>query len=424
MIYDLVVIGAGVAGLMAAGSAAERGASVLLLEKMERPARKLRITGKGRCNITNTRPFDEFVAKIHSGADFVDKALRDFDNVATVEFFNSIGLSTVEERGGRIFPTSGVAGDVAAALERWVTKSGVEVRCNSDVQSISVTEDRVDGVVLKNGDKIECHIVIVATGGVSYPRTGSTGDGHQMAFDTGHNIMPLRPALVPLSIADDIRQFSGLELRNVKAKLVVDNEVVDERFGDVDFTDVAISGATVLQLSRAAVEAIIEGCRVAIELDLKSALNRSKLLSRIDRDIEALPAAPLRVVLDRLTPRALHQKIARQAQLKTDVVASRLSAQDRARLAGVLKGLRFEVADYRGFGEAIITVGGVDLADVDFATMQSLKVNNLYFAGELLDIDADTGGFNIQLALSTARLAANSIHSFRSAGTPPVQTEN
>lgn len=409
MSYQTIIIGGGVAGLLAAGRAAERGHNVLLLEKMERPARKLRITGKGRCNITNTRPMKEFLEKIHSGSDFASTALKHFDNTATVEFFNSIGLPTIEERGGRIFPTSGVAGDVASALENWVRRNGAEIRCNSAVETIIATDNSVEAVKLKSGEVIACKNIIITTGGVSYPRTGSTGDGHQMAYDLGHQIEALRPALVPLEIAESIERYSGLELRNVKATLIADNAVIDERFGDVDFTDVAISGATILQLSRAAVEAIIDHRKVAIELDLKSGLSTSKLIARINRDIESLPSAPMRVILDKLTPRPLHGKIARVAALKLETAASRLTPEDRAKLAHTLKALRFEIADYRGFAEAIITAGGIDLSQVNHATMQSTIVENLYFAGELLDIDADTGGYNIQLALSTARLAADSL---------------
>lgn len=409
MSCDLIVIGAGVAGLMAAGRAAERGLSVVLLEKMERPARKLRITGKGRCNITNTRPMGEFIEKIQCGADFVLPALQGFDNKATVDFFESIGLSVVEERGGRIFPASGVAGDVASALEAWVKRAGVDLRCNSAVDSLVVSEGVVEAVKMVGGEQIACNNIIIATGGVSYPRTGSTGEGHQMAYDAGHSIEPLRPALVPLELAEPIKPYTGLELRNVRATLIVDNEVIDERFGDVDFTNVALGGATILQLSRRAVEAIIDGRKVAIELDLKSALSIGKLTARIAREMSALPTAPLRVVLDRLTPRALHKKIANQASLKTDSMASHLSDLERERLAATLKALRFDIADYRGFAEAIITAGGVELSEVDPSTMRSMKIRNLYFAGELLDIDADTGGYNIQLALSTAHLAANSV---------------
>lgn len=405
IMVDLVVIGGGVAGLMAVGRAALGGLNVLLLEKMEKPARKLRITGKGRCNLTNNRPKDEFRDKIPQGYDFVCGSLSTFDSMAVVEFMESIGVPLVAERGGRIFPASGKAWDVAQAMVSWAQRSGAQIRCNACVSSV-----RPGFVVeLTTGEKIHTRAVIITTGGVSYPSTGSTGDGYRFAHDLGHSITPLRPALVPLDI-DNIKHYTGLSLKNVGVKLIVANEVVLERFGDVDFTDRAMGGATILQLSRRAVDALIDGKRVAIEIDLKPALTPVKLTNRINREIDQLQqGATYKVLLQRLTPSPLFAAIAAHSGVKLDERLSELGVSKIGSTVRILKALRFDIINYRPFAEAIITAGGVALDEVNESTMESKIIKNLYFAGEVLDIDADTGGFNIQIALSTAHTAADSI---------------
>ncbi len=412
--YDLIVVGAGVSGIMASGRAAELGQKVLLLEKMEKPARKLRITGKGRCNITNTRSKEEFFEKIRNGREFFESAWHNFDNRKTMLFLSNQGLDIIVERGGRVFPTSGKAWDVANCLEYWARDLGVEVRCDTEVEGLMVEEDKIKGVKLKGGKEIPSRNVLITTGGASYPRTGSTGDGYAMAHSVGHTIEPLTPALIPLELEEDIDLYRGLDLRNVGVKLVVDGEIVNEQLGEVDFTDKALGGATILQLSRGAVEAIIAEKSVEIAFDLKPALNEKKLAFRLARDLETLSEdAPMRALLDKLTPRLLHVKIleniSENLNLRTHI--SKLTAEYQESLIQVLKHLSFKIKDYRPFEEAIVTAGGVSLDEVDPSSMSSKKISGLYFAGEVLDIDADTGGFNIQLALSTARLAADSIAS-------------
>ncbi len=411
--YDLIVVGAGAAGIMAAGRAAELGCKVLLLEKMEKPARKIRITGKGRCNITNTREREEFLAKVRNGREFVEPAWQNFDNRATMLFLSSQGLDITVERGGRVFPSSGKAWDVANTLEYWARDLGVEVRCHSEVEEIIVSENKVKGVKLKDmTDTIEGKNVLIATGGASYPRTGSTGDGYTMAHQLGHTIEPLTPALIPLEINEDLEPYRGLDLKNIGVKLLVDGIVKEDLFGDMEFTDKALGGPTILQLSRTAVESIIEERSVEIEVDLKPALSDKKLSFRLERDLETLPdTAPIRALLDKFTPRPLHLKIARQLSPEITLRSpiSILDEELKGQFVTTLKHLKFEIKDYRPFEEAIVTAGGVSLDEIDSKTMESKKVSGLYFAGELLDNDADTGGFNIQLALSTARLAADSL---------------
>lgn len=400
---DLVVVGGGVAGLMAAIVAAESGLSVVLLEKMEKPARKLRITGKGRCNLTNIRPMEEFLSKIPQGAEFVRDALERFDSRAAIDFFEASGVPLTIERGGRVFPTSGKAWDIAEALVSRARRAGVEIRCNSQV-----TEIKSGFSITLHGSTIEARTVLITTGGVSYPATGSTGDGYQFAYDLGHSIVPLRPALVPLDI-ENVNQYKGLSLKNVGLRLVVAGSVADERFGDIEFTDRAMGGAIVLQTSRKAVDALSDGHRVHIELDLKPALTPLKLTNRLLREIEENRTATYRVLLQKLLPSALFGKVVAQSGMKLTVPLSALTEKEIEKTVTTLKSLRFDIRDYRPFTEAIITAGGVELSQINPSTMESLLQRNLYFAGEIMDIDADTGGFNIQLALSTAYAAAQSI---------------
>lgn len=410
--YDLIVIGGGPAGLMAAGQAAAllggRG-RVLLLEKMEKPARKLRITGKGRCNITNDRSREEFLAKVRQGRTFFETAFGAFDNRATIDFVErQLGVRIVHERGGRIFPASGRAWEVAEALVAWVRRTGAEIRCHAAAESLRIVDGRIAGVVLASGERLPARAVVVATGGVSYPATGSTGDGHEMAFEAGHRIEPLRPALVPLEV-DVPGGLKGLALRNVELSLWVDGEVAERRFGEMEFTAEGIAGgAIVLQASRTAVDALADGRRVELSVDLKPALSVEKLRNRIAREIDALGSgATVRDLLQRLLPVRLLAAVARAASLG-DLSASLGGLSSTERLIAVLKGWRFRVLDYRPFTEAIVTAGGVDLAEVDPQTLKSRVVAGLYLAGELLDLDADTGGYNVQIALSTGFLAGRS----------------
>ncbi len=410
--YDLIVIGGGPAGLMAAGQAAAYlggQGRVLLLEKMEKPARKLRITGKGRCNVTNDRPREEFLAKVRQGADFFRPAFEAFDNRTAIRWFESELVPLAHERGGRIFPVSGRAWDVAEALAAWAVSSGAEIRCHAAVGELTIADNQIQGVMLESGERLEARAVVLATGGVSYPTTGSTGDGHEMADAAGHCIEPLRPALVPLEVAVP-GGLKGLMLKNVELSLWVDGAVAERRFGEMEFTAEGIAGgAIVLQVSRTAVDALIDGRRMELSVDLKPALSVEKLRNRIGREIEALGGdTPVKILLQKLLPTQLRSVIARAAGLSLSAPAGELTERERERLATILKGWRFAVRDYRPFTEAIVTAGGVDLAEVDPLTLASRRVRGLYFAGELLDIDADTGGYNIQIALSTGYRAGRS----------------
>lgn len=401
--YDLIVVGGGVAGLMAAGTAASaktggRPARVLLLEKMEKPGRKLRITGKGRCNLTNDKPREEFLAKVRQGRAFFETAFDAFDNRQVIRFVESLGVPLTVERGGRVFPTSGRAWDIADALVRWCRESGVEIRCLSPVESLWMENGHIRGVILRKPDaeeRISARAVLLATGGVSYPATGSTGDGHRMALEeAGHEIEGLRPALVPLEV-DVPTGLKGLLLKNIKLSLIVDGEVREERFGEAEFTaDRILGGAITLQVSRTAVDALLDGKRVELSIDLKPALSIMQLKNRIIRERAEGGTGS---ILRKLLPKPLVGPF------------SKLTGGSDERLIEALKDWRFGVTDYRPFTEAIVTAGGVRLEEVDPQTMESKRIKGLYLAGELLDIDADTGGYNIQVALSTGYAAAKVI---------------
>lgn len=403
--YNTIIIGAGVAGLIAAGEIAKNGKSVGVLEKMERTARKLRITGKGRCNITNASPIENHIEKLRSeNPDFILNALQNCDSDKTIELFNQMGIPTIMERGTRIYPKTQSAVDVAQKMTAWVEKQGAEIICDALVQNITKTENTF--TVTTNGKQFEAENVIIATGGVSYPKTGSTGDGYKFAYSFGHNIISIRPSLVALKIPDAI---PPIELKNTGITLYINNIVNESRFGDVDFTDRGLAGATTLQLSRIAVDAICNNEKVTAVLDLKPALSHIKLSNRIKRELENLQSATFKVLLQKLTPSALHHKIATTVDIPLNTQLRKLQTPDVEYIAKTLKSLKFIVTDYGSFNEAIITAGGVNTSEIDSQTMESKLISGLYFCGEVMDIDSDTGGYNIQLAVATAMLAAKNI---------------
>lgn len=416
MEYDLIVIGAGAAGLMAAGTAAERGLKVALLEKMEKPARKVRITGKGRCNLTNIAPAEEFLEKVQVNSDFFLPSYTAFDNRALVKFFEKKGVKLETEQGGRVFPKSGKAWDIAEALTEWCEESGVEVICYAPVDSLLVLGDRIRGVNYRTKKgfqrRMEAPAVILCTGGASYPTTGSTGDGYVMANATGHTIEPIRPSLVPLAISLPDKDFlNGLLLRNVRVGLIVDGQRVAEEFGEMSFSSRGAEGAVVLRMSRIAVDALIDGKKVELSIDLKSALDEETISQRIDREMADLTEESVTADLMRkLMPKELMMVITKMINTHPKRSLEQFNAETKKALITVLKDFRVPVVDYRPFEEAIVTAGGVNVAQVNPETLESRLIKGLYFAGELLDLDANTGGYNLQIAFSTGRLAGQLKH--------------
>lgn len=409
--YDVIVVGAGAAGLMAAGTAARNGKRVLLIEKMEKSGRKVRITGKGRCNVTNARPAEEFASQVRTNAEFFTQAFAEFNNRTTIRFFERLGVKLDIERGDRVFPQSGKAWDIANALLEFCVENGVKIIYDTRVTEIMTLGSKVFGVryINKRGfeRKEECTVVILATGGVSYPATGSTGDGYAFAADLGHTIEPLRPSLTPLvSSHSQMQYLDGLLLRNVRAELYVDNEPVREEFGEIGFSERGIEGAVALRMSRDAVDALIDGRAVKLVLDLKPALTEEVLRERIARETaEMAPTEFFGELLRKLVPKPLVMPLAQELDIHSKNYVSKLTEAEITRLIRTLKGLTFPITDYAPFEYAITTAGGVRCDEVNPYTMESLKVKGLYLAGEVLDLDANTGGYNLQIAFSTGRLA-------------------
>lgn len=409
--YDVIVVGAGAAGMMAAATAAKNGRRVLLMEKMEKAGRKIRISGKGRCNLTNARPPEEFREAIRTNADFFDVAFAEFNNKATIRFFERLGVKLDIERGQRVFPHSGKAWDIANALMDYCVESGVEVMYDTRVSDVLAIDGKVYGVRYFNKRgferKEETPNVIIATGGVSYPATGSTGDGYIFADRLGHTIEAVRPSLTPLRTSHPQRKYlDGLLLKNVAARLYVDNELVREEFGEIGFSERGIEGAIALRMSRDAVDALIDERKVKIVLDMKPALTEEMLTERIRREIADMqPEEFFAELLRRLVPKQMVIPLAHELDVHSKNYIRKVTDAEIARLVKVLKGMTFPIVDYAPFEYAVVTAGGVRCDEVNRYTMQSNKVSGLYFAGEVLDIDANTGGYNMQIAFSTGRLA-------------------
>jgi len=401
----VVVVGGGAAGLMAAGRAAECGAEVVIVEKMATPARKLRITGKGRCNLTNIAEVTDFLHHFGRSGLFLRQAFGRFFSADLIDFFTRHGCATVVERGGRVFPADGDAPAVARLLLDWNDRSGVVVRTGSPVKKLLVSGGRVTGVAL-GGERIEADRVIVATGGKSYPRTGSTGDGYQLARSAGHTVTPLRPALVPVTSHDHrLADAAGLTLKNVKARLYIDGKRRRDEFGELSFTGDGLGGPIILTMSAQIVDALRAGSKVVVGLDLKPALDEAKLEARLLRDLESRGAEPMASILRGMLPRELVRPCLEETGLDPAGRGNELRVEQRRKLRRWLKDVRVTVDGHAPFADAIVTSGGIATREIDPRTMQSRLIEGLYFAGELLDIQADTGGYNLQAAFSTGWVA-------------------
>lgn len=410
--YDVIVVGAGAAGLIAAARAAELGARVFLLEKMERAGRKLSITGKGRCNITNDAPVSAFIDHIYPNGRFLRHAFSEFFVQDIINLLARYGVETVVERGGRIFPASNRAADVVNALLQWVISSKVEIRYQCKIEKLLVSDQTITGVeAVCSGRKMifNADAVILCTGGCSYPATGSNGEGYKLVGPLGHIIEPVMPALVPIETEGSLAgRMQGLSLKNVKALVWVNGKKLKEEFGEMLFTHFGLSGPIILTLSRFIVDELRKGKKVELTVDLKPALDEQKLDARLQRDLNEngkkhldnmfkdwLPAKMIPVFIDLL-------------QLNPDKECHQVTSKERRKILLLMKDMRFRVTGHRSFKEAIITAGGIRTREINPKTMESKIIKNLYFAGELIDLDADTGGYNLQIAWSTAWLAASS----------------
>ena len=391
--------------MMAAIRAAENGAKVILFEKMPRVGRKLGITGKGRCNLTNTADIAEIVKNIPGNGKFLFSALKNFSSVDTVNFFENLGVKTKIERGGRIFPANDDAKEVIDALLRRMTILGVEVKINSPVTEIIAKNKKIVGVLV-DGKIFECDALILATGGSSYPATGSTGDGFRFAKRLGHKITEILPALVPLEVEEDfIKDLQGLSLKNVRVKLISDGKRVDELFGEMLFTHFGVSGPIILTLSRKVAQFLSSRRFVELEINLKPALTPEQLNARILRDFDKFKGKIIKNALVDLLPSKLIPIILDLSYLPEEKRVDDITQAERRRLIEILRGLPLTITKTRPIEEAIVTAGGISIKEIDPRTMESKIVKNLYIVGELADIDGFTGGFNLQAAWSMGNIA-------------------
>ena len=402
-----VIIGGGAAGLMAACAAAEKygGRAVTVIEKNRRPGRKLMITGKGRCNVTNNCDRDTLISNVPANGRFLFSAFSDFGTADTMEFFEKRGVPLKTERGNRVFPVSDKASDIVDALVNTVRKSGVKI-LTAEAEEILTENFAVTGVRTQDGGILEADSVILATGGMSYPVTGSTGDGYEMAGRLGHTVTPLKASLVPLNVKQGFcSRLSGLSLKNVTLTVYESGrkKPVFSELGEMLFTHFGISGPLVLSAS--AHMRKMGSAEYVAYIDLKPALDEQKLDSRILRDFEEEKNRNFGNSLDKLLPKSIIPVIISLSGIAPDTKVNQISREQRSRLCGVLKALRLDITGFRPIEEAIITGGGISVKEINPSTMESKLVSGLFFAGEIIDADAYTGGFNLQIAFSTGHLA-------------------
>lgn len=409
MSKKVIVIGAGAAGLMASGVAAENGAEVLLVERNDRPARKVMITGKGRCNVTNNcTMINELITNVPTNGRFLYSAFSRFMPIDTMEFFEDMGVPLKVERGNRVFPESDKAVDIVDALNSFSQDAGAK-RFKGRVTELLISDGAVRGVILEDGTEYEADAVIVATGGVSYPLTGSSGDGYELAKQVGHTVTDLKPSLVPLVCHEGFcSDLQGLSLKNVEISVIDTHSYkeVYKDFGEMLFTHFGVSGPMILSASSHLKD--ITPRRYEIHIDLKPAVSYEQLDKRIQRDFLENTNKNFINALDSLLPKKLVPVIVRLCGIKPSTKVNQITKEQRGNLVNLLKDLKVTVLKYRPIEEAIVTSGGVSTKELDPKTMESKLCKGLYFAGEVIDVDAYTGGFNLQIAFSTGRLAGES----------------
>jgi predicted Rossmann fold flavoprotein len=406
--HNIIVVGAGPAGLLAAGRAAELGAKVLILEKMPSEGRKLLITGKGRCNITNGAAIGDFVSHVYPNGRFLRFAFSKFNSKHILELLKNHGVNAILGPNGRYFPETDQARDVLRALLKWVVKVGVEIKTGERVEKIIIENNQIIGVQ-SNGKILGAHSVILATGGKSYPQTGSTGDGYELARHLGHCIVKPIPALVPLETKGGIAQrLQGLNFMDVSASLWINGKKFIEKRGEMIFTHFGLSGPIILSLSRFAVNPLHEGSKVEIALDLFPQLSENQLDEKLIADLNSHGKKKIGNLLQSWMPASMVIVFIDLLKIDESKEAHQVTSKERKALLQMLKFFRLDISHNRSFKDAIITAGGVSLDEIQSKTMESKLIGNLYFAGEMMDLDADTGGYNLQIAYSTGWLAGQS----------------
>jgi predicted flavoprotein YhiN len=426
---DIIVVGGGAAGLMAAGRAAQLGARVLLLEKTDSCGKKILVSGKTRCNLTNSAELKNFISMYGNNGRFLFSAFHNFFRPELLDFFNNHGLATKVERGGRIFPVSDDAHDVVRVFEKYLTANKVQIKLNTKVTGIAIQNNAVCGVKTPDGN-YRSAAVILATGGATWSSTGSTGDGYKISKDLGHNIVKLKPALVPLIVKEQklAQSMQGVSLRNVRATAfrgkaaAIDSAltpdfsygrgekksprtpVIESRFGEMLFTHFGLGGPIILLMSLSVVEAL-QKCPVSILIDLKPALTREQLHKRLQRDLDKSSKRKISSIMKEYLPSKMIEPFIELTGIDKEMLAHQITAHEREKIIELLKSLRFNIKSPLALEKAIVTAGGISLTEIDPRTMASKLITGLYFCGEVMDIDADTGGYNLQAAFSTGYVA-------------------
>ncbi len=401
----VLVIGGGAAGMMAAVAAAGNGAQVLLLEKNEKLGKKLFITGKGRCNITNAADLEDLFSAVVSNPKFLYSSFYSFTNDQVISFFEELGVQTKVERGGRVFPVSDHSSDVIRALEREMDRLGVEIRLRTEVKELIIENSTVKGVLLSSGKKMYVDAVIAATGGISYPSTGSTGDGYRFAGQCGHKVTELLPSLVPMEVKEwYARELMGLSLRNIEIRVTDGKKKLYQEFGEMLFTHYGVTGPVILSASSIVGKKLKEK-ELTLHIDLKPALTEEQLDKRVLREFEENHNRQFKNAVDSLFPSKLRPIMVELSGIPEEKKVHEITKEERLHFVRLIKDFTMTLSGLRGYKEAIITKGGVSVKEIDPGTMESKLVKGLYFAGEVLDLDAVTGGYNLQIAWSTGYLA-------------------